>query len=840
MIRVKNEEVEKKMEGENFSLLLIIGLIMTTNALSADHNSNNDCALQNSSGLMKHSQTLNMKEMKSLPNFANTVFDTIKNDETWSGEVYINNNIVIPENVTLIIAPGTEVYIKKDTTWESRISLTVYGSIIAIGTEENYIRIKGQNSDSLPWNYFWKSIKIFGKGIFNYCDISDGYDTITLYGDVDSLYISNCIFSNNNNFTIVFYNTNCLESEISNNIFYNNGAAIGDIAGGYTGTLGNRLTIKRNLFYNNWIAVSWDGRSKPIVLNNTIISDYWALVSDDLENSESIVKNNIIYGQTYGLCCFISSDELSEYPQISYNNFYNCSGGSYIYANTTGVNTSSDYDFKQFSPQPGIGEIHQDPLFLDYTNNNYHLSMNSPCIDAGDPNSPLDPDGTRSDIGAYYFFQGFPISISVDYVYAFQNDTILVGVNVDFLTDSLFSSVELSFGGFQGSLEFVGVDTSNSLISAAGWDVYINDTDTLLISASGGADYISGEGTLFKLKFYVPDTLSTGFIPIIVTHALFDETDLYVNIVNGGVNVLNPTFYGDVSLNGEIHAYDASLILKYLVGIEELNTQQLLNANVSLDNSVSALDASLIFQYVVGLIDTLPYDTTMESLLASGNIAMNDCKIQSGQHIDVSLLLTGGENILSFEGLIEYNPEHLAYNEIVWSDLLDDFTIELNEDNGNIKIAGAGSVPDGQEGLFASIHFTVDDNFNEAETIVEVKKLRWNEEAVMEDVVSAVLTNTVGIGENQSNIPKEYALQQNFPNPFNPTTTISYQLPKSSFVKLAVYDINGRLVETLVNEQKNVGYYSINWNAVNISSGIYIYKIEAGEFSNVKKCLIVK
>jgi hypothetical protein len=219
---------------------------------------------------------------------------------------------------------------------------------------------------------------------------------------------------------------------------------------------------------------------------------------------------------------------------------------------------------------------------------------------------------------------------------------------------------------------------------------------------------------------------------------------------------------------------------------------------------------------------------------------MNNGEIQSGHQIDVPLLLTGGENILSFEGLIKFNPEHLAFNEIVWSDLLDDFTIELNEDNGNIKIAGAGSVPDGQEGLFATIHFTVDDNFNEAETVVEVKKLRWNEEAVMENVASAILTNTVGINGDQSNIPKEYALQQNFPNPFNPTTTISYQLPKSSFVKLAIYDINGRLVEILVNDQKNAGYYSINWNAVNISSGIYIYKIEADEFRNVKKCLIVK
>lgn len=89
-------------------------------------------------------------------------------------------------------------------------------------------------------------------------------------------------------------------------------------------------------------------------------------------------------------------------------------------------------------------------------------------------------------------------------------------------------------------------------------------------------------------------------------------------------------------------------------------------------------------------------------------------------------------------------------------------------------------------------------------------------------------------------LPLKYVLSNNYPNPFNPTTTISYQLPKSSFVKLSIFDITGRLIETLVNENKNAGYYSVNWDAHNVVSGIYIYRIYAGEFSRVKKCLVVK
>jgi len=98
----------------------------------------------------------------------------------------------------------------------------------------------------------------------------------------------------------------------------------------------------------------------------------------------------------------------------------------------------------------------------------------------------------------------------------------------------------------------------------------------------------------------------------------------------------------------------------------------------------------------------------------------------------------------------------------------------------------------------------------------------------------------VGLQPNGENVPGEYSLSQNYPNPFNPTTTISYQLPKSSFVKLTIYDISGRLVDKLIDEKKNAGYYTVEWNAENVCSGVYFYRIEAGNFVAVKKGLLVK
>ncbi len=89
-------------------------------------------------------------------------------------------------------------------------------------------------------------------------------------------------------------------------------------------------------------------------------------------------------------------------------------------------------------------------------------------------------------------------------------------------------------------------------------------------------------------------------------------------------------------------------------------------------------------------------------------------------------------------------------------------------------------------------------------------------------------------------IPTEYKLSQNYPNPFNPNTTISYQTSKNGHVKITVFDVIGREVQTLVNEEKLAGYYEVKFNAEGLSSGLYFYKIKAGEFSQTRKMLLLK
>jgi sugar lactone lactonase YvrE len=96
---------------------------------------------------------------------------------------------------------------------------------------------------------------------------------------------------------------------------------------------------------------------------------------------------------------------------------------------------------------------------------------------------------------------------------------------------------------------------------------------------------------------------------------------------------------------------------------------------------------------------------------------------------------------------------------------------------------------------------------------------------------------TTGVAENT---PLSFSLDQNYPNPFNPTTTIAYSLPKASLVKLTVYDALGREVSTLVNESKQAGRYQATFNAGSLASGTYVYRIQAGNFTDTKRFVLVK
>ena len=91
-----------------------------------------------------------------------------------------------------------------------------------------------------------------------------------------------------------------------------------------------------------------------------------------------------------------------------------------------------------------------------------------------------------------------------------------------------------------------------------------------------------------------------------------------------------------------------------------------------------------------------------------------------------------------------------------------------------------------------------------------------------------------------SRIPKEFHLEQNYPNPFNPSTIIKYQIPKLTNVKIEVFNLLGQKVETLLNKPMPSGSHEVEFSANNLASGVYLYRIIAGEYQEVKKMILLR
>ncbi|MBN1558739.1 T9SS type A sorting domain-containing protein [candidate division KSB1 bacterium] len=434
------------------------------------------------------------------------------------------------------------------------------------------------------------------------------------------------------------------------------------------------------------------------------------------------------------------------------------------------------------------------------------------------------------------------IALSLPKIQAHPGDTIRVPVHVQF-SGQQFDAAEICFSGYQIGLQFMDIDTVGSLVGAAKWGYEINETSDGLKTAFAGAQDISGEGVFCWLRFIVVGDICT-WAPITIESALFNTGKDSVITTDGSVFIKPIPFYGDVDENGLVQAHDAAFILKYLVGIiDTLDCQQFANAEVTLDSTVSALDASTILKYVVQLIDSLPWSNG--AMLAEGNVSMEDAEIAAGQVIEIPLYLNNGENIFSFEGVVNYTPDHLTLSDIVWSSQLTDYTILDNAHSGEIRFAGASSQPAIAEGTLATLRFTVNEGFDQNVTVVKLNHLRWNENNVLKNVAQSTISITTDIDQQKNQHPTKFELGQNYPNPFNPTTKIRYGISRSVHVIITIYDISGREIITLVDEQQATGWYSVQWdgldnNGQSVSTGVYLVQLRAGDFVATNKILLMK
>ena len=120
-----------------------------------------------------------------------------------------------------------------------------------------------------------------------------------------------------------------------------------------------------------------------------------------------------------------------------------------------------------------------------------------------------------------------------------------------------------------------------------------------------------------------------------------------------------------------------------------------------------------------------------------------------------------------------------------------------------------------------------------------------DEEYIVQSEIGEFVLDNTSLSLSDELIPKSFALHQNYPNPFNPITTLRYDLPEDGYVYITIYDIMGREIRTLVNTTQDAGFKSVIWDATNdygnpVSAGVYLYQIQAGEFVQTRKMVLLK
>jgi hypothetical protein len=303
----------------------------------------------------------------------------------------------------------------------------------------------------------------------------------------------------------------------------------------------------------------------------------------------------------------------------------------------------------------------------------------------------------------------------------------------------------------------------------------------------------------------------------------------------------------DADVTGVVTAADASLILRSLCNQVILTKDQQLSADVTCDGTVSAYDAAILLQHVVG--------------------------------IDVSTLSCIGQWVFEYVGtLVDYHGlDYYCVANLQTTLLAEDFEAALRGDvtQNYAPKSVVGVTPDvAFRGRSATIHLGSDVYSATLELVgvtardvivPEGMESAWNAvdgvtriAVAGAEAMDAAITVIVDSGENLELygnvnevpfatrtvkvpvIPAEYSLAQNYPNPFNPETTIEFGMPDDAQVKVTVFNVLGQVVTSLVDSEMPAGYHVVTWDASDMASGVYFYRIQAGEYTATKRMVLMK
>jgi len=383
--------------------------------------------------------------------------------------------------------------------------------------------------------------------------------------------------------------------------------------------------------------------------------------------------------------------------------------------------------------------------------------------------------------------------------------------NVQLLSD--FYSVQFDLI-VPKNVEFIGIDSASVRSS---FTLQTNQVDSVIKFAIASDSLIPPNAKLLDLILKSDSVLSS---PLTIHHALFNSTQVD-SIQHGAIHV-NPFVLGDLDDSGDITAYDAAVVLNRSVGNNILENQRPLpwenwresGADVDKDGLILAMDATLILQKVVEIIDEFPdvVPATQDVII---EVTDRGLKFSAPESIKaLNIILPKVDNI------------EIRDPEIYWSN-----SSSATHSNGNFDLAIASSKGTIGEVLELPLYVNTND-----QVTFDVITYTNSTKKIHSVTVSGLTVNNETLGSS----PTNYTLDQNYPNPFNPSTQIQYALPGAAQVSLEVFNAAGQKVATLVDTHQPAGYHTATFDASQLSSGVYLYKLTTPGFTQTKKMLLIK
>ena len=615
---------------------------------------------------------------------------------------------------------------------------------------------------------------------------SGGGGALAVYADaqiMNNTFIGNSAVAGGAVFTAEHLSEDCV---ISGNTFIGNSAR--SSGGALEISQLSSIVVHHNIFSRNNAggfggAVAVNGYmdigefySNTIVFNEC---DLWGGGICLLHNSGIVIVNCIMWGNRSGDGAQISFDE-----RLQRANLYYC---------------VIEGDWHE---EHGEHLIHEDPQFVDPDNNDFHLTENSPCIDAGDPDSPRDPDRTRADMGAYYYPQQ-PFLIPLHAGWQMVSSPVAPrNPDMEDVFDYIVQhGMQPMVKDHLGRFFFPPMGFNNM----APWDlrygylVRMDAPDTLAIAGQ-------------PVPVDTPILMQNGWSIV----AYFPEQripapDAFANIADaldiakddvGNFYLPRYGFCNMISLRrGEGYQVRVSSSCELVWNVQEQVAGLEIESNLtpSINPTITDRNMSLLIVQSAEFIQNSKFKTQNSQIAAFNSDGL---LVGVGWAGGVARKVAGGDAYAT--GLAVWGDDP-STEEV--DGLQEGEAFELRLGNDPLQVtriyAGPGMV-------YATDEFTV-----------------------LEAAVVSVL-------------PADFSLSEAFPNPFNSVTKISYGLPEASRMSIRIYDISGRMIATLVEGDIPAGNHAVTWDAGSVATGVYLVQMEAsrtgssGGFSAVRKLTLLR